>query len=97
MKTNLFDFMLAAVSNEIMSCFNCQPYEDGAPVWIDEAVCLDDLFDSLLVPESMRLSLTRQLRCRVCAGRFEQYSIVGTELITERISAQKQEAQEVAA
>ncbi len=80
MKTNLFDFMLAKVRNEITSCFNCQPYEDGSPVWIDEATCLDDLFDSLLVPESMRPSLARRVRCRTCGNRFEQYDTVGVEL-----------------
>jgi hypothetical protein len=80
MRNNLFDLLLAAVRNEMTSCLNCQPYEDGSPVWIDDAICLDDLFDELHVPESMRSSLTRQLRCRTCGNRFEQYDTVGVEL-----------------
>ena len=80
MKTNALDSWLSQVRSHITSCLNCQPYEDGEPVWMDEPVCLDDLFDRYAVPEFMRRRVTQRLRCRVCHSRFEQYSIIGIEL-----------------
>ncbi|MDQ3257891.1 MAG: hypothetical protein M3R15_29055 [Acidobacteriota bacterium] len=92
MKTNYFDLLLHEIGGLIVSCSNCQPYEGGEPVWMDAPVCLDDLFDRYDLPELQRVRLARRLRCRVCTARFEQYSIVGIELVPEPISAQRQQA-----
>ncbi len=92
MKTNIFDLLRAEVGRLIVSCFNCQPYEDGQPVWMDEPACLDDLFDRHRVPELMRARLAHRLRCPACNNRLEQYSIVGTELVYAESSAHRKEA-----
>jgi hypothetical protein len=80
MKKNLFRSLLGDVGSEIVSCLNCQPYEDGEPVWMDHPTCLDDLFDSYLVPDWMRRRLAASLRCRNCNNQVTQYDIVGTDL-----------------
>ena len=79
MKTNEFTSIVAKIGGEIVSCLNCQPYEDGEPVWMAEPTRLDDLFDRANVPDTRRRRLTARLRCRNCHARVGQYDIVGTE------------------
>ncbi len=79
MKTDEYRSLAARVGSQIVSCLNCQPYEDGEPVWMDEPTRVDDLFDRYLVPESKRRRLAARLRCRNCHGPVGQYDIVGTE------------------
>ena len=87
-----FASLLHEIGGLVGICGNCQPYEGGLPVWMDAPACLDELFDRYALPELQRKRLTRRLRCRVCNGRFEQYSIVGTDLAPELTTAQRQVA-----
>jgi hypothetical protein len=79
-KANLFDEFLRGMQSQVLSCLNCQPYEEGEPVWCDEPRCLDDLFDENLVPALMRGWITNRLRCRTCRSRVAQYDVIGTAL-----------------
>ena len=67
------------IQSKIISCTNCQPYDEGEPVWIHGVRWeLGELFADYKVPEDQWDAISGHLVCPDCGTEgFETYMDVG--------------------
>jgi hypothetical protein len=74
--------LIEKVQKKIVSCNNCQPYDEGEAVWIhgDEWE-MDELMDDLNIPEDeeLRNKIAMNLVCPECGTELEMGYNVGTK------------------
>lgn len=73
------EFHRRKVQSKIVSCTNCQPYDEGEPVWINgDRWELTELLEDNKVPEEYWDSIVSHLICPGCGtDNFETYMDVG--------------------
>lgn len=66
------------IQGQIEYCYNCQPYDEGEPVWIhgDRTEISELLFD-YNVPENLHELFARNLSCRCGTSDFYPFSEIG--------------------
>jgi len=67
------------VQEQIEYCYNCQPYDEGEPVWIHgDRTELGELLYDFDVPKVLYDTFARNLVCKWCGtSEFESYSEIG--------------------
>ncbi len=66
----------AQVLRELRYCFNCQPWEDGDPVWIFGArIEMDELLRSLGVPYNLHAEVVKGVDCPNCGSSVDPGAI----------------------
>ena len=61
------------IQSVIKYCYNCQPYEQGSPVWVmGDEIELEEVFDEFNVPEDLRDKVADNLHCDFCGTQLQR-------------------------
>ena len=67
------------VEGYLSKCNAVQPYEEGAPVWINAHTWFDDVMEMAEVPEVCRKEVASLVQCPSCAGPHDLWEEVGVK------------------
>jgi hypothetical protein len=59
------------LSKEIVGCFNCQPWDEGEPVWLGPYCYVTDLLEEQNVPEELVPDVLERLQCPRCGTNLD--------------------------
>jgi len=76
----------------IIACYNCQPYEEGEPVWVlGDRMTVDELLDELDIPSKSREQIIQDLSCPSCGTKLFASDDIGILSKEEREFFKKME------
>jgi hypothetical protein len=68
---------VSRVQAQLAPCANCQPCNDGEPVWLNFHTRLDNLMEMLGIPQACRDKVAERLDCPCCHHSYARYEEVG--------------------
>ena len=67
------------VEEYLSKCANEQPYDEGAPIWLNQHTTLYDVMERADVPEECREEVAQLVQCPSCSGPHELWEQVGVK------------------